>query len=144
MFISKLSMALLLSVSALTAYANECSESQQRQAEQMQLNKWEDVYTYFKKYKQCDDAQAAEVTSEEITHVMATNWSDLKKFEMFVRKNPSFKSFVFDHINEMADYEDVEQIVTLSQNQCRSVSKSLCNEIYQASLPIKIAQTPTK
>lgn len=144
MSIFKLSMVLLLLMSPFTAYASKCSESQYRQAEEMPLDKWDDVYTYFKKYRQCDDAETSEVTSVQITHMMAVKWKDIKTFERFVKKNKAFKAFVFDHINEMADYDDIERIVMLSRNQCQMVSASLCDEIYQSSIPIKNALTPTQ
>lgn len=128
---------IVLSISHATACSSTCTKKQFEEAESVNLKDWKSVYYYFDKYEKCDNADLSEMASVTITHMLADKWDTLDQFEDKFRKNGKFQFFILQHINEMADYDDIAQIEKLSKTSCNISDKKFCNDLHRQSAYIK-------
>ncbi len=94
------------------------------------INSWDDVYNFYKKYKQFDDGYVAEGISDSVAKMFANHWDQLQVFVKLAKKDEKFFEFVTRHIDATTDDKDLEMIINNSTNNCpKSVPSSICLKI---------------
>ncbi|NDO83653.1 hypothetical protein CJP72_23750 [Citrobacter sp. NCU1] len=113
------------------AVAAECSPKDAEAADLAvdHLTTWQTVNDYFNHYRQCDDGDIAEGSSEAVIRLLADKWETLPKLDKIIAKNPPLKGWVLNHINTTLDTDDLFNVEKLATSQCPSSGESLCKEI---------------
>ena len=109
-----------------------CSDTMLKAAEGAvdHVKSWRDVYYLYAKYAPCDKGgDFAEGLSNDVVHLLATQWSELRELNHLVSKHARFRQFVLRHIDATADSKDLATIVELSASNC-SIPASLCGAIH--------------
>lgn len=115
----------------LNAFSKECTIEDAKIAETAvtKVKTWNDLYTAWKIYKHCDDGAIAEGFCEVITILLSEEWRSLNSIIKIINLNPSFRSFIIDHINEVSTADRVEKIKKNALSNCNQKSKNFCKEI---------------
>jgi len=115
------------------SHAATCNASKAEQAEQAidNLNSWDDIDNFFRKFRQCDDGSISEGTSEAIAQLMLKDWQGSMK--AISKKSTAFRSFAIAHVNETLNNEDLEKIQNKAKTECTKNEDTLCKEIEKAA-----------
>src|SRR5713226_1028890 len=75
-----------------------CSERDAFAAETVTdyLDSWDNVYLFFKQFRQCYDASIAEGANDKIQQLWSKRWSELPIMVSLTQKDHQFKSFIFE------------------------------------------------
>jgi hypothetical protein len=127
-------MASLLYVFILiagNAVAAECSSKDAEAADLAvdHLTTWQTVNDYFNHYRQCDEGEIAEGSSEVVTRLLTDRWETLPELKKIIAKTPPLKGWMLNHINTTLDTDDLLKVEKLATSQCPSSDKGLCKEI---------------
>jgi len=117
------------------AWSSACSPSQLRAAENAatDLNSWTKVYSFFAKFRGCDDGGTAEYVTEAVVRLMSDRWEDLQELANAVKKDSGFAKFVVTHVDSTADTDDLKKIRAYSSQRCPPNLSLLCKQIGDAA-----------
>lgn len=130
-------LASILEMTTSVAHAKICSNSDGIKAEEAtdHLNSWPDIRAAFVRYApQCDDGGVAEGFSDDVVHLLATNWRALSELDAMTKKDGTFKKFVLGHINASTDLNELRMIAQQSKDDCSKKYKPLCKQLNEAAL----------
>jgi hypothetical protein len=109
----------------------KCSTHDARRADEAtdSLKTWDDVYEWFKTFKQCDYhvGEAGENLDDGIARLLANNWDDFSRLAELARKYATFRSFVLSYIGTTADEDDLKKAAINAQQHCPVNEKNLCD-----------------
>lgn len=115
------------------AYATprKCTREDARKAETeaSSLKRWHDVFSSYKRFRQCDDAAIGEGYSSSVATLLASQWKHFEELSALSRKYPRFKAFVLRHVDEMMTSEQDKTIEENVRFHCPADSSHLCNLI---------------
>jgi len=91
------------------------------------LRTWDSLYRSYKRYRQCDDVDAAEGYSESKARILADHWETLPRLAELIQKDRSFSRFV--GLDATMDMQDVAKIKRLATTHCPAGLKELCAKL---------------
>src|SRR5262245_61473488 len=102
---------LVFSVSLACAQQPPCTPAEGRRAEMQAdtLRSWDALYSWYKRYRQCDDGAVGEGYAESVARVLVDHWSTLPRFADLAKKDPRFQPFVLAHIGTTLDIKDLRK-----------------------------------
>lgn len=121
----------LSSISVSVEAAAICTPAQLNERWNIDLNSWENVYLFYKRYRQCDDVEYSEMSVVDIPHMMVEKWTELDKLEAYSKQSPGFRAFLLTHISESSEKDDLIALDALSRDRCTIATASLCRAINQ-------------
>jgi hypothetical protein len=103
------------------------------------IREWDALFKAYSDFKQCDDGAIAEGFTESVVKMLADDWKSISKLAALVKRDRRFLDFVYRHINESADPNDLEKIlVNVKSIGCKNITQSICKGIKQrASAALK-------
>lgn len=104
-------------------------DAMKAETEASSLKNWQDVFSSYKRYRQCDDAAIGEGYSNSVATLLANHWDQLEKLSALTKKDPHFKEFVLRHIDETMTSEQERTIQEHVRSECASRSAHLCTAI---------------
>jgi hypothetical protein len=132
-FLISLGLTLLLVPPALClpAQGKVCTEAEAQKAmdESDRLTSWNSAYQFFKSFQHCDDGAIADGYSDAVAKLLAKDWKHLSVLNDLVSKDKDFKEFVFRHIDETADSDDLKAIIKNAKYRCPSGKRALCKSL---------------
>lgn len=99
------------------------------ETEQATLKNWDDLYSLFTRFRECDNGGVAEGYSDFVVHHLATQWSSLPKVAALAERNQNFREFILSHIDATADTEELGNIEIHSRTKCPLHLKEFCRAI---------------
>jgi len=83
--------------------ADQCSATEAYAAEAATnyLDSWANVHLFFKQFRHCYDASIAEGANDKIQLLWANHWSDLPQILSLTSKDPEFRSFIWQRMNDL-------------------------------------------
>ena len=111
-----------------------CTDPSSAEMSASSISNWEEAYSSYKEYKNCDDGSIAEGYSESISKLLAHKWNEISKLKQIIKTDNSFFMFVLKHIDETTSYQ--ETIYKNSKNLCPEGSEIICNQISEKALSI--------
>lgn len=125
-------MLVLASCVIRTAHANgtACATPLAQEAEitVSALSDWGSVFSAYRKYQVCDDGAIAEGFTDSVVKLLGKGSASISELQEFVRKDHVFLKFVYRHITESADPDDLKAIVSSTRN-CPPENRKLCVEL---------------
>jgi hypothetical protein len=94
---------------------------------------WEDLYSGFSQFRGCDDGGPAEVFSDAVVHLLATEWSSLSELASLAGRDEAFQEFILRHIDGTTDDTELQRVSVLAGSDCPSQFASLCRNIELAA-----------
>ncbi|MDY1037892.1 hypothetical protein [Lelliottia sp. CFBP8978] len=127
-------LLLVLIIISGSVYAEECSDEDFNAADAtIPLQTWNDVASFFNKFKQCDEGYLAEGVSTAVSVLLARHWEDFPQLLQVEKNNPDFEKWMLKHINTTANGEDIELIIKNSSMRCPQGETLICNKIGQSA-----------
>jgi len=113
---------------ATPARQKECTDEEAKIAidQSDQLKDWRSAYEFFKRFGHCDDGAVADGFSDSVAKLLAKDWKHLGVLDRLFSNDKDFKNFVFRHIDETADTDDLKAIVKNAKLRCPSGKATLC------------------
>jgi hypothetical protein len=130
-----LSFAIILLFSG-NIYAADCSTIEKMDAADTaasSIKNWNDAYSFFHNFKQCDDGYIAEGLSATLTHMLANRWHMAPQLDAMFKKDKAFEAWVLNHMNTTVDDRDLEIIVTNAEEKCPDGGKPFCSKVKAAA-----------
>ncbi len=94
------------------------------------LRGWGALHTAYMRFGACDDGAVAEGFTESVVRILADKWTTVKNLGRFVKMDPSFLRFVYNHIDATADPKDIQRIRNnLKRPGCPKGNRRVCREI---------------
>lgn len=120
-----------LAMSGATADRKQCSRDEVIQAEQeaASLNTWSTAYSWYKKFRQCDDGSISEGYSESVARLLTNHWAKIGELNALAKSDPGFTVFVMGHLGDTLTKEDAKAISENARLSCPPDARSLCNLI---------------
>lgn len=125
-------VTLMSGLDAAATTANECSDNDGIAAETLtdHLHSWQDMYSAYKQFKQCDDGGVAEGFSEAVARLLADHWANLPQVLPLTRSDPAFEAWFIGHLDETDNNDDLAKIDHLAQRACPVGARKLCDKIH--------------
>jgi len=125
------SYSVALPLFATPAQQKECTDAEAKSAidQSDQLKDWKSAYEFFKHFGHCDDGAIAEGYSDSVAKLLAKDWKHLGVLDGLISNDKDFKNFVFRHIDETADTDDLKAIVKNAKLRCPSGKDALCKSL---------------
>lgn len=131
---------LVLFVAVTVAYAaaqnphgRVCTESQRQQVEKeaVKLRTWDALYDSYRRYRHCENVDAAEGYSESKARVLVDHWDTLPRVAQLINRDNTFRSFV--RVDATMDTADVEKIKQNATHNCPAGLNALCRELIRTA-----------
>jgi len=126
-------VALLLSfASAHFSRGADCDVTDKEFFQQLKsMNDWPAIYAVFKRnLPACaDDGVYAEGYTGAVVGVLARRWSDLAQLQKLVRRDETFRRFVYRHIDATAQTKDLQLVLQNVQTKCSVRFRRLCTDV---------------
>lgn len=118
-----------------SGWSAACSQSQLKAAESAvaDLGSWKKMYSFFSKFRGCDDGGTSEDVTEAIVRLMSDRWEDLQEFANAAKKDSSFAKFVLSHVDSTADTGDLKKIRANASQRCPAGLAPMCKQIGDAA-----------
>jgi hypothetical protein len=125
----------LLPSSAASARTELCLERQATRADAAAdgLTSWRQAYSFFRRYRDCDDGAIAEGFSDGVAELLANHWTQIRDLDRLSRAHPSFRAFVLKHINGTIGSDQVETILANATRRCPRSARELCHRVAAAA-----------
>ena len=104
---------------------------------------WSSIHAIFRRNTPncADDGAYGEGYTEAVVVTLAKRWSDFPELERLMRKDPSFRTFVYRHIDASASVNDLREVVRNAEAKCAAELERECAEISKrARVAIKEAE----
>ena len=124
-------LLLVLLTAATVVHSKECTQAEGIAAEEQTdyLDSWTKVYHAYVRYGHCDDGGVAEGYSDAVVKLLSRRWKRLGELASLIGRDSTFGKFVFRHIDETADTNDLVAIENLAKNKCPTDYGELCGRI---------------
>jgi hypothetical protein len=112
--------------------AGEIPECSATFLDQLALVKdWTSLYTMYKRnLPACsDDGFYAEGYSDVVVKLLAKRWNDISTLGSLAQTDPSFRDFVYRHIDSSTDPDDLRRVLTNARTKCPSTETHVCAEL---------------
>ena len=121
---------LALLISTVTMGQN-CTKKQEREieAKAAYFKTWDEVYSAWEAFRQCDDGAIAEGFSESITMILSTQWTEKGKLINLIEKHPNFEKFIIKHINKSVPYDRLSKLGHMAKMRCVDSTHDFCMKI---------------
>jgi len=131
---TRLLILFLLSV-PVTVHAHGCTSTLEKAAESASESSrsWPSIFSAYQHYKQCDDGAIAEGFSDNIVHLLASNWGKLNQAKRIIARQPAFQAFIILHIDATADTNELQSIQRYATHSCPPSATGLCRQIAGAA-----------
>jgi hypothetical protein len=93
------------------------------------VDSWMHLYTAFKRFPRCDNTAVIEGWSEIVETLFSERWRTLPVLSRLVRRDPSFETFVLQHIDELWNDGAAEQLARNAHTQCPKGFAGLCGKL---------------
>jgi hypothetical protein len=125
---------IIISVSAGFSPAwssSSCSSQKGETAERSiaDIKTWEQLHASFSLYAPCDDGAIAEGYSDKIANLLVDQWGSINDLSGLSDKDPGFRQFVLNHVNELMTPDQAKSISRLATDSCPIKSKPLCAKL---------------
>jgi hypothetical protein len=120
-------------VAAQNPQRQVCTYAERRQVEKeaMTLRTWDALYHSYRKFRHCEDVDAAEGYSESKARVLVDHWDTLPRAAQLIRQDKSFRGFV--RVDATMDTADVEKIKQNATHSCPAGLSALCKELIRTA-----------
>jgi len=105
-----------------------CSDTENRQAENEEPRRWDELYRVYKQYGRCNNVSAAEGFSESVARILVDHWDTLPRLAR-LSANHGFRRFVLGHVDATLDMEDVRRISVKATESCPQGLRPLCRDL---------------
>src|SRR5215472_11802545 len=97
----------------------KCTQAEATQAEQEadSLKDWDQVYSSYKRFSQCDDGAIAEGYSDSVTKLLADDWKSFNRLLALTNRNRNFKTFVLKHIDVSVPADRLTKIANNARSE---------------------------
>lgn len=140
---------LLLAAFSSTAPGKECTREEAKVADSQDtviLAKdwtWARLYESFRRFGNCSDPKNPGIWDSELAtaydgavqQLLIHEWDQLPELGKIIREHPTFKQFVFSHVNEDFPVEGAKIVVTNARDHCPASYEALCKELGNAARP---------
>lgn len=123
----------MLSTTVAHAATPECPNDELAEVSTTHLKTWDDLYSSYKKFRQCDDGAIAEGYSDFVARTLANRWDELSTLNKLVAKDADFRIFVVRHVDATADFGDLAKTSANAQRRCPRGAEALCAAIHDAA-----------
>lgn len=93
------------------------------------LKTWQDVYSSYRRYKQCDDGAISEGYSASVADLLATHWDRVGELAKLSNAHPDFERFVLRHIDETMTMDQGNAIKDNAGRKCPAGARHTCDSI---------------
>lgn len=124
------------STSAVAAVARrECtlSESMRADDDTGSLRNWDAVYSWYRRWAQCDDGFIAEGNSEAIARILVDHWDALPRLEKLTRRDPALRRWVLENIDATLNVDDLRKLGRHARLDCPPHHSALCRDLSKAA-----------
>jgi hypothetical protein len=120
-------------LAAQDPYIRKCTEPELRQVEKeaVTLRTWDALHDSYRKYRHCEDVDAAEGYSESKARVLVDHWDTLPRAAQLIRTDKSFRNFVL--VDATMDTADIKKIKQNATHNCPSGVDNLCKELIRTA-----------
>ncbi len=98
-----------------------------------QVNDWPSLRDFWRSYHGCDGGAVAEIYSDKVAEFLAENWDRLPNLNSLVRRDSSFRAFIFAHIDSSADLKDLKAVRDNAKKRCPDRLRPLCEDVFSAA-----------
>lgn len=114
-----------------SATAAECSRDDAIDAETTAstLSTWNQVYSAFRRFQQCDDGAIGEGFSESVSRLLAERWEAMSELSKLTSEDNAFRRFLLHHLDETVPAPRWGIIVGHARHDCPADALSLCKDI---------------
>ena len=111
-----------------------CTKEEAIEAEDITTaQSWGQLHQQFIDYAHCDDGAIGEGFSESVSILLAGHWQEIRRLGEMLESDPTFRKFVFRHINGTVPAARLESIVKNAHKQCPQNLDQLCRDIEAAA-----------
>lgn len=128
----------LILTARVLAQKKACTEDDAKHAESAidDLKTWNSVYSFYKRFAQCDDGSIGEGISDAVVKLFANRWHSLNDLRLIAEKDKPFEQFVLRHVDETTDWRrDAQRIRENASQHCPANSRNLCKALIARTGP---------
>lgn len=112
------------------ALALNCPDAKSAEEATDQLHSWDNVYQFFKRYRNCYDGSVAEGAEDKIQLLWVDHWSTLPEMIALTNKDRAFKKFIWQRIgDEDFPRDEFERVVRHARGECPQVATNFCSAV---------------
>lgn len=112
-----------------------CPDAQVAEAAVDNLNSWQDVYRFYRRYRDCFDGAVAEGASDRIEQMWIKHWDTLPKMIALTSKDRGFHDFIWARIDEeIFPQESFSVLVANAQQRCPKSALRFCAAVIASSV----------
>lgn len=111
--------------------AEKCTRQDAMRAEEEAsvLQKWDEIYLSYKRFKQCDDGAIAEGYSSSIQDMFLKEWTSSRELFSLIKRDAGFLDFIKSHIDDMMSLDTLLKIKKDAKFSCPQDDRGICDEI---------------
>jgi hypothetical protein len=123
---------------AQVAQALDCADAKSAEEATDQLHSWQNVYQFFKRYRNCYDGSVAEGAEDKIQLLWADHWSTLPEMIALTNEDRAFNKFIWQRIrDEDFPRDKFEQVVRHARVECPKVAAKFCRAVLTEAEKVK-------
>ncbi|HEY0281470.1 MAG TPA: hypothetical protein VGC27_02475 [Rhizomicrobium sp.] len=93
------------------------------------IGTWENLNSYVRKYRDCDDGAVAEGNSDRVADLLARRWDTIGALVELTNGDPRFERFVLYHVDSLMRPVQAQAILDNVRNHCPADAAELCRKI---------------
>ena len=120
------------------AQAFNCPDDKSAEEATDRLHSWDNVYQFFKRYRNCLDGSVAEGAGDKIQLLWADHWSTLPEMIALTNKDRAFKEFIWQRIgDEDSPRGEFDRVVRHARGECPQEATSFCSAVLSEAEKVK-------
>ena len=135
MFVRSGVVMLVCALYGTGASETRCPSNVAKQAEEQasSVRDWDEMYTAYKRFGQCDDGGISEAFSDSVGRLLSTGNGALRRLLTLISKAAEFERFVIRHIDETIPVDVLAVVEKNATDHCPKGGDRLCRAIQQAA-----------
>ncbi len=100
---------------------------------QTQAKPFDAVKQMYESFLGCDDGGPGEGMSDVVVASLAADWATVSNLFQLMASHPSFRAFVFRHVDATCDTAELRRVQRASQERCPRGYEHDCEKIHSAA-----------
>jgi hypothetical protein len=122
-------ISITLAISPRAASQTACDTKQEQWFQQGEVKDWDNLYSRFKRFGDCDDGAIGEGFSESVAQLFLKQWTNLGKLDNLAASDKKFGPFVLQHVDATLSEDELKRIIENSRSRCPADEKHLCQSV---------------